>query len=137
MEEHEAERRRAAWRYLRRLIVRERRGVLGAIAGGLIWQGAAVTTPLVVERAIDRGIVPEDHQALLLWCGGLVLLGLIEASAGGMRHFFAIRFFQHRPIHGRLRFHPMVLLSPMFITQAMVQLVISGWSPRRVENRAN
>ena len=48
-------------------------------------------TPLVVERAIDRGIVPENHQALLLWCGGLVLLGLIEASAGGMRHFFAIR----------------------------------------------
>ena len=91
MEEHEAERRRAAWRYLWRLIVRERRGVLGAIAGGLIWQGAAVTTPLVVERAIDRGIVPENHQALLLWCGGLVLLGLIEASAGGMRHFFAIR----------------------------------------------
>ena len=91
MEEHEAERRRAAWRYLWRLIVRERRGVLGAIAGGLVWQGAAVTTPLVVERAIDRGIVPENRQALLLWCGGLLLLGLIEASAGGMRHFFAIR----------------------------------------------
>ena len=91
MEEHEAERRRAAWRYLWRLIVREHRGVLGAITGGLIWQGAAVMTPLVVERAIDRGIVPENHQALLLWCGGLLLLGLIEASAGGMRHFFAIR----------------------------------------------
>jgi len=42
VEDHEAERRRAAWRYLWRLIVRERRGVVGAIAGGLVWRYAAL-----------------------------------------------------------------------------------------------
>jgi len=93
--EQEATRRRAAWRYLRRLIVRERKGVLLAILGGLMWQGAAVTAPFVVGRAVDDGILPEDGQALLLWCAALVALGLVEACAGGLRHYFAIRNRSH------------------------------------------
>ena len=95
MEAQEAQRRRAAWRFLGRLILRERRGVGGAVAGGLLWQGAAVVTPLVVERAIDDAILPRDRNALLLWCAALVVLGLVEAAAGGMRHFFAIRNRAH------------------------------------------
>jgi ATP-binding cassette, subfamily B, bacterial len=95
VDEGERQRRDAAKRYVWRLVVRERRGVLGAIAGGLVWQAAAVATPLVVERAIDQGILPEDRRALLLWCGALVGLGFIEAGAGGVRHFFAIRNRAH------------------------------------------
>ncbi|HET9673858.1 MAG TPA: ABC transporter ATP-binding protein [Gaiellaceae bacterium] len=95
MDEGERQRRDAAKRYVWRLVVRERRGVLGAIAGGLVWQAAAVTTPLVVERAIDQGILPEDRRALLFWCGALVGLGFLEAAAGGVRHFFAIRNRAH------------------------------------------
>ncbi len=95
MDEGERQRRDAAKRYVWRLVVRERRGVLGAIAGGLVWQAAAVATPLVVERAIDQGILPEDRRALLLWCGALVGLGFLEAAAGGVRHFFAIRNRAH------------------------------------------
>ena len=85
----------AGKRYVWRLVVRERRGVLGAIAGGLVWQAAAVATPLVIERAIDQGILPHDRNALLLWCGVLVGVGFFEAAAGGVRHFYAIRNRAH------------------------------------------
>jgi ATP-binding cassette subfamily B protein len=93
--DEDAARRRAAWRYLWRLIVRERPGVLLAIAGGLLWQGAAVTAPLVVGRAIDDGVLPHDRGALITWCTVLVGLGLVEATAGGLRHYFAIRNRAH------------------------------------------
>ena len=82
-------------RFVWRVVVRERRGVLGAIAGGLVWQAAAVATPLVVARAIDHGILPHDRRALLLWCAALVGLGFFEAAAGGVRHFYAIRNRAH------------------------------------------
>jgi ATP-binding cassette subfamily B protein len=84
-------RRRAAWRYLWRLIKRERLGVACAAASGLTWQAAAVTAPLFVQRGLDEGILGKDTDKLLYWSGALVLLGLIEAVAGGSRHFFAIR----------------------------------------------
>ncbi len=95
MPDVDAARRHAAWRYLWRLIVRERPGVLLAIAGGLMWQAAAVTAPFVVGRAIDDGVLPHDRRALLTWCSVLVGLGLVEALAGGMRHYFAIRNRAH------------------------------------------
>jgi len=69
--------------------------VLLAIAGGLMWQAAAVTAPFVVGRAIDDGVLPHDRRALLTWCSVLVGLGLVEALAGGMRHYFAIRNRAH------------------------------------------
>jgi ATP-binding cassette subfamily B protein len=93
--EDDAARRRAAWRYLWRLIVRERSGVLLAIAGGLLWQAAAVTAPLAVGQAIDQGVLPHDRRALVTWCVVLVALGVVEAAAGGMRHYFAIRNRAH------------------------------------------
>jgi ATP-binding cassette, subfamily B, bacterial len=87
----EAARRRAAWRYLWGLIKRERLGVTCAAAAGLSWQAAAVVSPLFVGYAIDRGILPHDRGALLLWAGAILGLGVIEAVGGGLRHFFAIR----------------------------------------------
>ena len=95
MDEEERQRSDAGKRYVWRLVVREKRGVLGAIAGGLVWQAAAVATPLVVERAIDRGILPHDRGALFTWCGVLVAVGFVEAVAGGVRHFYAIRNRAH------------------------------------------
>src|SRR5439155_22970306 len=43
------------------------------------------------RRAVDSGIVADDRSALLWACAGLVALGLVEAVAGGSRHYFAIR----------------------------------------------
>ena len=79
------------WRYLGSTASRLRWTIAGAIAGGLAWQGAAILSPLLGRRAVDAGIV--RHLGDVLWwaCGGIAALGLVEAVAGGARHYFAIR----------------------------------------------
>jgi ATP-binding cassette subfamily B protein len=79
------------WRYLAFVARRQWRPIAGAIAAGLAWQGAAILAPLLVGWALDSGVV--EHDTTVLWwaCAGLVALGAVEAVAGGLRHFFAIR----------------------------------------------
>lgn len=79
------------WRYLGSVTRRLRWTVAGAAACGLAWQGAAIVSPLLIRRAVDSGIVAHHHATLWWACGGIAILGAIEASAGGMRHYFAIR----------------------------------------------
>ena len=79
------------WRYLGRTIKEQRFGVVGAVIAGLSWQGAAILVPLLIKHAIDAGIRPHDKTQLLLATGGIVVLGMLEAAAGGLRHYFAIR----------------------------------------------
>jgi ATP-binding cassette subfamily B protein len=81
----------AGGRYLRSVARRLRWTIVGAIAGGLAWQGAAIVSPLLVRHAVDAGIVHHHRSALWWACGGIALLGLAEAIAGGARHYFAIR----------------------------------------------
>ncbi len=65
--------------------------IVGAVASGLAWQGAAIAAPLLIRRAVDDGVVDGSRTALLWSCAGLVLLGAIEAVSGALRHVFAIR----------------------------------------------
>ena len=58
----------------------------GAVLSGLLWQTGAVAAPLVVKYAIDHGIVPRDHHALLVWLFVLLAVGLLEVCAGAFRH---------------------------------------------------
>jgi ATP-binding cassette subfamily B protein len=81
----------AGGRYLWSVARRLRWTILGTIAAGLSWQGAAIVSPLLVRHAVDAGIV-HNHRSALWWaCGGIAVLGLVEAVAGGARHYFAIR----------------------------------------------
>jgi ABC-type multidrug transport system fused ATPase/permease subunit len=57
----------------------------------LLWQVGAVAAPLMVKKAIDRGVLTHDHSALLAWLGALLLVGLLEMTAGAVRHLYAIR----------------------------------------------
>ena len=66
------------WRYLGRVIVEQRVGVLGNVLAGLSWQAAAVFGPLLVKHAVDTGIRGHDRRALALSVGGLVALGALE-----------------------------------------------------------
>src|SRR3954464_11920621 len=84
-------RRPAAWRFARAVVRAQRHGVTGAVFSGLLWQTGAVAAPLVVKYAIDHGIVPRDHHALLVWLRGLPAGGRAGVGAGAFRHLYAIR----------------------------------------------
>ena len=83
--------RAAAWRLVGRAYQREGRYIVAAVAAGMLWQAAAILSPLLIEQAIDDGIVGGDRTALFGWCAALAALGLIEAAGWGFRHFLAIR----------------------------------------------
>jgi ATP-binding cassette subfamily B protein len=81
----------AGWRYLGATARRLRWTIVGAVCAGVTWQAAALGAPLLVRRAIDGGIV-HGRTAVLWWsCAALAGLGLVEAVAGGTRHFFALQ----------------------------------------------
>jgi ATP-binding cassette subfamily B protein len=84
-------RRRAAWRFVRAVIRSQASGVTGAALSGLLWQAGAVAAPLMVKNAIDHGVLTKDPRTLLIWLGALLGVGLLEMSAGAVRHLYAIR----------------------------------------------
>jgi ATP-binding cassette subfamily B protein len=84
-------RRRAAWRFVRAVIRSQASGVTGAALSGLLWQAGAVAAPLMVKNAIDHGVLTKDPRTLLIWLGALLAVGLLEMSAGAVRHLYAIQ----------------------------------------------
>jgi ATP-binding cassette subfamily B protein len=90
MGEHDV-RRRAAWRFVRAVIRSQAGGVVGAALSGLLWQAGADSAPLMVKYAIDHGVLTRDRHALLIWLGALLGVGLLEMTAGAVRHLYAIR----------------------------------------------
>jgi ATP-binding cassette, subfamily B, bacterial len=90
MGDHDA-RQRAAWRFVFTIVRSQTSGVIGAALAGLLWQVGAVAAPLMVKYAIDHGVLEHDHGTLLLWLGALLAVGLLEMTAGAIRHLYAIR----------------------------------------------
>jgi len=90
MGDHDA-RRRAAWRFVLAVIRSQRSGVIGAALSGLLWQAGAVAAPLMVKYAIDHGVLTRDRHTLLVWLTALLGVGLLEMTAGAVRHLYAIR----------------------------------------------
>ncbi|MFJ3543641.1 ABC transporter ATP-binding protein [Streptomyces rubiginosohelvolus] len=52
-----------------------------AVLGGLVYQLALIALPWFIERAVDQGIVQEDHSALLRWALIIVGAGILAAVA--------------------------------------------------------
>jgi ATP-binding cassette, subfamily B, bacterial len=90
MGDHDA-RQRAAWRFVLEIIRSQASGVVGAAVSGLLWQVGAVAAPLMVKYAIDHGVLENDRGTLLVWLGALLAVGLLEMTAGAVRHLYAIR----------------------------------------------
>jgi ATP-binding cassette subfamily B protein len=90
MGDHDA-RQRAAWRFVLEIIRSQASGVVGAALSGLLWQVGAVAAPLMVKYAIDHGVLEHDRSTLLIWLGALLAVGLLEMTAGAIRHLYAIR----------------------------------------------
>ena len=62
----------------------------GGAAWGVLWMVTQALMPATIGRAIDEGVTPKNTDALLLWSGVLLALGLVQAVAGVMRHRFAV-----------------------------------------------
>src|SRR6266511_5251777 len=84
-------RRRAAWRYVRAVVRSQLDGVIGAVVSGLLWQAGAISAPLMVKYAIDHGVLTRDRHALFVWLAALLGVGLLEMTAGALRHLYAVR----------------------------------------------
>jgi ATP-binding cassette, subfamily B, bacterial len=85
---------RSAWRFLGWLIGTQRTGIILLVLAGLSWQGAAIFTPVVAAHAVDA-IVAGHRSELYWWVAAVVGIALVEATAGGFRHVFAMRNRAH------------------------------------------
>ena len=66
------------------------RTLLGGMFFGIVWMSSQAVMPAVLGAAIDRGVADRDGRALLFWAGAMLLVGLVQAVSGIMRHRFAV-----------------------------------------------
>jgi ABC-type multidrug transport system fused ATPase/permease subunit len=57
---------------------------------GISWMLSLALMPAVVGHAIDRGLLQRSSSGLVLWSGGVLVLAVFTAVAGGMRHRSAL-----------------------------------------------
>ncbi len=81
---------RSPGRFLRWLAKRQGPTLLGGMFFGIVWMSSQAVLPAVIGRAIDRGVSAKDREQLLLWAGVLLVIGLVQAASGIMRHRFAV-----------------------------------------------
>jgi ABC-type multidrug transport system fused ATPase/permease subunit len=81
---------RSATRYLWWLARLQRRTVLYGMSMGIVWMVSQALMPAVIGSAIDSGVTRRDTTALLGWTGLLLGLGVLQATAGVLRHRCAV-----------------------------------------------
>ncbi len=81
---------RSPARYLLWSALVQKRTMAGGLGFGVLWMVTQALMPATIGRAIDAGVSGGDTNALLLWSGVLLLLGLVQALSGVMRHRFAV-----------------------------------------------
>jgi ABC-type multidrug transport system fused ATPase/permease subunit len=64
--------------------------VLGGASLAMLWTGSQALMPPTIGQAIDKGVLARDGNALLLWAGVLLGLGVVQATTGIMRHRFTV-----------------------------------------------
>jgi len=57
---------------------------------GVIWMVSQAVMPAVIGLAIDRGIAAKDNDELLKYALILLVIGLVQAAAGIVRHRYAV-----------------------------------------------
>ncbi len=81
---------RSPGRYLRWVARGQVRTLAGGVFFGVIWMTAQAFVPALLGRAIDSGVAARDTAALLRWSAAVLLVGVVTAGAGVMRHRFAV-----------------------------------------------
>ncbi len=77
-------------RYLLWAAQQQKPTIAGGVTFGIIWMVAQSVMPAIIGKAIDQGVVADDAGKLWLWAGVLMGVGIIQASAGILRHRFAV-----------------------------------------------
>ena len=57
---------------------------------GIAWMSAQAVLPAVIGRAIDLGVAARDSSELLKYSGLMFAIGLVQATAGIIRHRYAV-----------------------------------------------
>jgi ABC-type multidrug transport system fused ATPase/permease subunit len=81
---------RSAIRYLWWLASHQSRTIGFGMFFGITWMLVGALIPMVIGKAIDAGITTKDTSALARWAGAFLLLGLVQAGSGIMRHRNAV-----------------------------------------------
>ncbi len=81
---------RSAWRFLVWIARQQRGTIAAATACATAWMLSQALLWAAVGGAIDHGIADHSLSQLLTWSGLIVLLGLIQAVSGGLRHQLAV-----------------------------------------------
>jgi ABC-type multidrug transport system fused ATPase/permease subunit len=81
---------RSATRLLLWLAARAWPSLSTAVLLGVLWMVSQALMPAAVGKAIDAGIRAHDRTGLMTWGGVLLGLGLLQATAGVLRHRLAV-----------------------------------------------
>jgi ABC-type multidrug transport system fused ATPase/permease subunit len=57
---------------------------------GVGWMTAQALMPFAIGRAIQHGIADRDNRSLAIWTAALLVLGIVQAVCGVMRHRLAV-----------------------------------------------
>src|SRR3954471_19886872 len=80
---------RRGWKLLRGAVAEQKKAVAAGVVVGLTWTAAKVAVPSLASRAIDQGIIKNEHNALLKWGVIMLVVGLVQAISTGLRRWFA------------------------------------------------
>jgi ABC-type multidrug transport system fused ATPase/permease subunit len=60
------------------------------VVWGVVWMTAQALIPVAVGQGVQHGVVENDSDALWLWSGAVLVLALVQAGAGVLRHRTAV-----------------------------------------------
>ncbi|WP_285661726.1 ABC transporter ATP-binding protein [Actinorhabdospora filicis] len=69
--------------------------VVAGMAFGIVWMVCMAVSPALLGKAIDEGVATKDWSRLLPWCGAMLVLAAVGATAGIMRHRTVVLISNH------------------------------------------
>lgn len=81
---------RSPGRFLWWLAKGQWRTLSAGMAFGIVWMSSQAFMPMVIGLAIDRGVADRNTHELVKYSLILLLIGLVQAASGIMRHRFAV-----------------------------------------------
>jgi ABC-type multidrug transport system fused ATPase/permease subunit len=81
---------RSPGRYLWWVARGQKASVVTGVVFGTIWMVAQSVMPAIIGRAIDQGVTRGDMGRLWYWASALLVVGVVQAAAGVLRHRSAV-----------------------------------------------